>query len=266
MSYSVLMSLYDKERPEYLRESLSSIFSQSLSPDEVVIVLDGPVNPALLRVMDDFDRLKIIALQEHVGLGKALNEGLKHCHHDLVARMDTDDICFPHRFECQVHFMEEHPDIDVCSAWMEEFENDIDNVKSIKKLPASHEEISRYIKVRNPINHPTVMFHKSEVIEAGGYQHFPLFEDYYLWARMFVGGARFANIQEPLLYFRTSPDMYHRRGGMKYALNCIRFQWKLRNLGIISIMCAVKSSAIRSFIYMVPNRLRAYIYKHFLRD
>lgn len=179
------MSLYYKERPDYLRQSLDSVFNQTLPPDEVVMVEDGPLTDELYHVLDEYEtkypQFKRIPLAVNGGLGKALNEGLKHCSNELVARMDTDDICFPERFEKQIQFMTINPKTDISSGWIAEFQDDISNIKSIKKVPQSHEEVARYIKSRNPLNHPCVIFRKKAVERANGYQHFPLFEDWYLW-------------------------------------------------------------------------------------
>lgn len=269
LPFSVLLSVYNKECPEFLRESLDSIFTQTLPPKEVIMVEDGPLTPELYAVLDEYvaahNELRLVPLNQNSGLGNALKEGLKHCRCELVARMDTDDICFPKRFEKQVKYMSENPDIDISSAWVEEFEDNITNVKSTKKLPETHSEISGYIKKRNPLNHPAVIFRKSAVQNAGGYLHFPLFEDYYLWARMFANGSKFANIQEPLLHFRTSPDMFKRRGGLKYAYDSSKFQMELHRLGLISIAQAIKASIIRGGVYIMPNYIRAFIYSKFLR-
>lgn len=270
MSFSVLMSLYSKEHPDYLRESLESVFSQTLPPDEVVLVEDGPITEQLREVVEEFrsrfPQLKSVKLPQNGGLGKALNEGLHHCSNELVVRMDTDDVCFPERFERQVGFMNANPQVDISSAWIEEFQDSLDNVKSVRKVPVTHEEVGRYIGSRSPLNHPAVIFRTTAVEKAGGYQHFPLFEDWFLWARMFVNGANFANIPEPLLHFRISPDMFRRRGGWKYAKNSARFQWELHRLGIISALTAVKSTIIRGTVYLLPNRLRSLIYSRFLRS
>ena len=270
MYFSVLMSLYAKERPDYLRQSLDSVFNQTLPPTEVVLVEDGPLTKELYQVLDEFKdshpELKIISLTVNGGLGNALNEGLKHCAYDLVARMDTDDICFPDRFEKQIKYMSDNPNIDISSAWIEEFEGELKNVKSIRKVPETYQEISTYIKSRSPLNHPVVIFKKSVVESSGGYQHFPLFEDYYLWARMFKNCAKFANIQKPLLHFRTSSDMFKRRGGLKYAKDSFKFQWTLHKLGIISSFSAIKAGLIRGLVYTIPNRLRRIIYSKLLRS
>lgn len=264
------MSLYDKERPEFLRQSLDSVFGQTLRTHEVVLVEDGPITDELGFVVEEYSKrypeLKIVPLAVNGGLGHALNEGLKHCSHDLVARMDTDDVAQPDRFQKQVNFMKSHPDIDICGCWLQEFEGELSNKISVKKVPSSHNEITAYMKSRNPLNHPSVIFRKKAVIDAGGYASFPLFEDYYLWARMMVNGCKFANIPECLVNFRVSPDMYKRRGGIRYAKDSAKFQWTLHKLGITSPLAAIKASVIRGSVYILPNFIRAFIYSKFLRS
>lgn len=233
------------------------------------MVKDGPLTKELDTIVSDYERcysiLKVVALAQNQGLGRALNEGLKHCSYDLVARMDTDDIAKPNRFEKQVRVFNEHPEIDICSAWIDEFEGDLTHIISTRKLPETHNEIARYAQVRCPINHPVVMFRKKAVLEAGGYQHFPLFEDYYLWIRMLVNGAKFYNIQESLLYFRFSPAMFKRRGGWKYAMDELHFQSLLRQKKFISWSTYIKNVVIRLVTRLMPNRLRAFVYKKMLR-
>lgn len=267
--FSVLLSLYYKENPLFLRESLVSIFSQTLFPDEVVLVEDGPLTDDLKAVVDEFAQtysvLKVVSLPVNGGLGKALNEGLKHCSYDIVVRMDTDDISRPYRFEKQVSYMEAHPDVDVCSAWIDEFQGNISNVVTTKCLPETSEEIYEYGKKRCPINHPAAVFRKHAVLAAGGYMHYPLFEDYYLWARMLVAGAKFYNFQESLLWFRTTPDVYRRRGGWRYAMTEIRLQFLFVGIGYIGFGTFLKNLSIRFIVRIVPNNFRTFIYKNFLR-
>lgn len=267
--FSVLLSIYAKECPMYFKASLDSIFHQTLLPDEVILVEDGPLTSELEQIVYDYSTrypvLKIVPLPTNQGLGKALNEGLKHCSYDLVARMDTDDIAMPDRFRRQIQIFEEHPEIDVCGAWVDEFEGNKRNILSTRKLPEYHEEIAAYAKRRNPINHPVVMFRKSAVIAAGGYQHCPLFEDYYLWLRMLRHGAKFYNIQESLLFFRMSPDMFKRRGGWKYAVNELRFLYMMRKMGIIGWRYFILNAIIRFPIRVMPNGVRGILYKKILR-
>ena len=267
--YSILLSLYYKEKALFLRQSLVSIFTQSVFPTEVVLVEDGPLTNDLYAVIKEFTssypNLKIISLPENQGLGKALNEGLKHCSYDLVARMDTDDIAMPHRFERQLEIFEQYPEIDVVSSWIDEFEGDINHILSIRKVPESHKEIYQFSRRRNPINHPVVMFRKSSVLAAGGYKHFPLFEDYYLWVRMLMNGAKFYNLQESLLYFRSSSEMFKRRGGINYALKEWKFEQKLLEIKFINKSIFIKNILIRFISRLIPNKLRTILYKHLLR-
>lgn len=269
LDFSVLLSVYKKEQPLFLEKSLESIFSQTILPFEVVLIKDGPLNNELNRIIDaymmQYPCLKVFSLASNQGLGKALNEGLKHCSCELVARMDTDDIAKSERFEKQLIVFEEHPEIDVVGAWIDEFEGDIKQIKSVRKLPELDIDIRDYAQNRCPINHPVVMFRKSSVLAAGGYQHFPLFEDYYLWVRMLMNGAKFYNIQESLLYFRLSPDMFKRRGGWKYAINEFRFQKMLRQLHFISFPQYIRNVFVRFLTRIIPNSLRKFVYKTILR-
>ena len=267
--FSVLLSLYAKESPTFLASSLDSIFHQTLLPTEIILVKDGPLTAELDAIVSDYavryPVLKVVALPQNQGLGRALNEGLKHCSYDIVARMDTDDISKPDRFEKQIAVFRKHPELDLVGAWIDEFEEDIHHVISTRKLPERHEDVMSYATRRNPVNHPVVMFRKSAVLAAGGYQHFPLFEDYFLWVRMLKNGAKFYNIQESLLYFRTSPNMFKRRGGWKYAMDEVRFQNVMRKMKMITWGCFLMNVAIRFPVRIMPNKLREVIYKKSLR-
>lgn len=248
---------------------MDSIFTQTTCPDEVILVEDGPLGSDLNDIISEYSAkyptLKIIPLPTNQGLGKALNEGLKHCSYDIVARMDTDDIAKPDRFEKQLAVFEKYLDIDVVGAWIDEFEDDISEVKSVRKLPELPDDIRQFAKRRNPINHPVVMFRKSAVLAAGGYQHFPLFEDYYLWIRMLMNGAKFYNIQESLLYFRFSPEMFRRRGGWRYVISELHFLQKMRQMHFISFSEFMQNLFVRFSIRLIPNSLRAIIYTKLIR-
>ena len=184
MYFSVLMSVYWRENPEFFRQSLDSLFAQTLRAAQVVLVEDGPLTPELDAVVTEYKgrypELDVVPLAQNGGLGRALNEGLKHCRYDLVARMDADDISKPFRFERQVEYMEKHLEVDLISSWIEEFEGDKDNVTGMRKVPETSEEIYEYCKGRCPVNHPTVMYRKRAVLAVDGYltKYFP--EDYFL--------------------------------------------------------------------------------------
>lgn len=268
MAFSVLMSLYWKEQPEFLRQSLESIFSQTLRADEVVLMEDGPITPELETVVKEFEdkypELKVVPLPVNEGLGKALNEGIKYCSHDMVVRMDTDDISRVDRFKIQVDFMEKHPEIDCCSSWIQEFVETTDNVVSVKKVPEHSKDIYKFGKSRCPINHPAVIYRKQSVISCGGYGPFP--EDYYLWGRMLKAGCVLHNLQESLVYFRFSEDVFKRRGGWKYNKSIIKLQKELYKMSYITGFQYIRNVFIRSIIALIPNWMRSLFYKNFLRS
>ena len=207
------MSVYKREHPLFLRQSLDTLFSQTVQPSEVVLVKDGPLTAESEEVLEEYmslhKELKVVALAQNQGLGKALNEGLKHCSYELIARMDTDDICKPFRFEKQLRAFEEHPEIDVCSSWIDEFEVNKEHITSNRIIPENHSAIATYAKTRCPVNHVAVMYKKNAVL-SGGYKGFP--EDYYLWVKMIMNDMKFYNIQESLVWVRFSRDVLKRRG------------------------------------------------------
>ena len=269
MSFSVLMSIYKAEKPSYLTMSLNSVLNQTLQASEIIIVEDGPLTTELYAILDEFEsknpNIRRLRLSKNHGLGYALCEGLKICRYELVARMDTDDICKPNRFEVQVEFMEKNQEVDVLGTWIDEFFDDKENVVSIRKVPEESKVLYEFGKKRNPINHPTVMFKKSSVLKAGGYQTCMLLEDYYLWARMLKMGMVFHNIQESLLYFRLSHDIYKRRGGLKYAITEVKFQKELHKIGYLTIFETIRNIASRFFVRVMPVCIRRRIYRRLLR-
>ena len=182
MKFSVLISIYYKETPEHLSECLESLIHQTVKADEIILVEDGKLNDGLYDVINRFSEkfhtLKIVSYEENMGLGYALQHGLQHCSHELVARMDADDICYPERFEKELDILLSHPEITVVSSWMSTFSKDIFHIENIKMVPEFDHDIKRYAISRNPVNHPACMFRKSKVLEAGNYKPFYLLEDY----------------------------------------------------------------------------------------
>ncbi len=268
--FSVLCSIYANERPAYFRTAMQSIIDQTVPPAEIVLVKDGPLTDELeaviSRLVTDHPSLfKIVGLKSNVGLGLALQAGLSHCTHDIIARVDTDDICTRDRFEKQLHILATRPSIDVVSSWIDEFSDDPSNIISTRRVPEYHPGIVAFAKKRNPINHPAVVFRKESVLKAGGYQHHVFFEDYYLWVRLILSGAVFYNCQESLMYFRTSKDMYKRRGGMKYIRSEIKLQFKFLQMHFITFPQFTQNILYRIFFRIVPNKLRSKLYKTILR-
>lgn len=266
------MSVYYKEKPDFLQESLCSIYRQTRLSDEVILVEDGALTEELESIVRNYESkepsLKVVRLATNQGLGAALNVGMKHCQYDYVIRMDSDDICFPKRFENLIAVVEDNPDLDVVGSWTQEFITDKNGEKiftAVKRFPHTISENKRYSRKRCPVEHPAVILKKESVIKAGSYQPFYLYEDYYLWARMLVNGAKFYNIQEPLLYFRTSEDAIKRRGGWKYAKSEMHALWRFYKIDFINLRQYIFMLLTRIPIRLLPNKLRSIIYKKFLR-
>ncbi len=267
------MSVYQKERPGYLRAALQSMLEQTLLPDEIVLVCDGPLTEGLEQVIDEFSQqILVVRLPRNHGLGYALAEGLRHCRNELIARMDSDDISVRERCAWQVDHLKAHPDVDVLSGTLAEFKGEcrtadeaVEHIVSYKKVPVSDQEIKSYIKYRNPVNHPCVMFKKSKVLAAGGYQPCSFFEDYDLWVRMYLEGHTFANLRETLLYMRVD-DMHKRRGGVRYGRAVVSFQTRTYRRGVTSFLQYLSLTAARVVVSLLPDRLRSILYSMRLRD
>ncbi len=269
MKYSVLMSVYIKDRPAYLEESIKSILNQTILPDDFVIVKDGCLTKKLDNIIakyqNQYDFINVLSLEKNSGLGNALKIGLLKCKNEIVARMDADDHSFPTRMETQLKFLENNPDIDIVGLQIIEFIDDINNPCTLHDFPLNHEEIVKYAHSRNPFSHPTVMFRKSKVIEAGNYEQFYLCEDYDLWIRMIKNGCKCANIEQRLLAFRVGSDFYKRRGGIKYVKSINNLMRRNMKNGFFTKKDYLKNIIIRSTIYLMPNNLRGFIYSKFLR-
>lgn len=268
--YSVLMSVYHKEKPEYLKQAIASIQAQTLPTDDFVLVCDGPLNDALDAVIAKKQQemgktLNVVRLAKNGGLGNALNEGIKHCKNELVARMDSDDIAYQDRCEKQIAVFYKHPEVSICSGIVEEFTSTPDVVDAKRVPPEAHEEIVEFAKKRNPFNHPCVMYKKSAVEAVGSYQDFYLLEDYYLWLRMLMAGYQGYNIQESLLHMRAGSDMYLRRAGWKYAKTQARLFKFMKSQSFIDEGQYIKSCVIRSGSALAPNWLRKLMFEKVLR-
>lgn len=268
--FSVLMSIYKNEKPEYLRESLESILQNTVCPDEIVMVKDGPLTSELEAVLDEYQRktglFHFVIHSKNLGLGLALGDGLVECRNELVARMDTDDICCGERFEKQLSFLNDNPDIAVVGSYMDEFQQDVSHPYSVIILPTDDKAIRRFAKRRNPLKHPTVMFRKTAVIQSGNYRHFLWIEDYDLCIRMLLAGYKMANIPEILVHCRADVKLYGRRGGLKYLKQDLKFQKFMLYSGFIGRKEYVVNCLGRSAVRLMPNALRAWVYRTFLRN
>lgn len=268
--YSVLMSVYYKENPEHLKLAIASIQAQTFPTDDFVLVCDGLLNDALDAVIATKQQemgtvLHVVRLAKNGGLGNALNEGIKHCKNELVARMDSDDIAYLDRCEKQINVFNIYPEVSICSGIVEEFTAYPNIVDAKRVLPETNAEIVEFAKKRNPFNHPCVMYKKSAVEAVGSYQDFYLLEDYYLWLRMLMSGYQGYNIQESLLHMRAGSDMYLRRSGWKYAKTQMRLFSYMKNSGFIEMDQYIKSCLIRSGSALAPNWIRKFMFEKLLR-
>jgi glycosyltransferase involved in cell wall biosynthesis len=255
------MSVYAKENPKFLAQAIESMLGQSVSTDDFVLVCDGPMTKELESVIAKYP-LKVFRLKQNRGLAVALNFGLQFCKHDVIARMDSDDISAPDRIARQLKLMSEY---DIVGGWAEEFKDAPGDLGLIRKTPEL--EIERFARRRNPFSHPTVMFRRSIIQNAGGYsKEFPLIEDYHLWTRLLLSGVRGYNISKVLVYMRIGNGLYKRRSGWKYFKNMLRFRKWHRLIGFSSkldyVVCAV-SHAISCLSF---GFVRDWLYIRGLRD
>lgn len=269
MGFSVLMSVYQKEKPEYLRQALRSVMHQTLKPQEIVLMQDGELTEELYQVIRECRKecpyLKTYEIPDNVGLGRALAKGVLLCGNELVARMDTDDIAKEDRFEIQYNYMKAHADVAVTGGFMEEFDDQDTSYHSIKQMPEHMDEILKYARYRNPLNHMTVMFRKDSVLQAGNYRHFPYLEDYDLWSRMLTQGAHFYNIQRVFVRARTGRELYARRGGGSYCRQYLKLRRQQHEEGLTDFKEYQIAKILTVGMTVQPSMLRKKVYQRILR-
>lgn len=269
-NYSVLMSVYHGEKAEYLRLSATSILAQTVPTNDFVLMCDGPLIEELDAVIHELlqkhsDVMRVIRLEENRGLGDALNVGLTLCTNELIARMDSDDIAPTNRCELQLLKFQEDPDLAIVGGAIDEFEETPFNVVSHKDMPLSHSDIVHYARIRNPFNHPTVMYRKSAVLEAGGYPRRMLHEDYALWSNMILSGAKVCNLPDTLCFMRVDGGLYNRRGGWSYLKMAINLRWHLYRSGLYTFWSFFFVSIGLTVICLLPLSARKAVYRLILR-
>lgn len=271
-SFSIITSVYKNDKPEFVKEALDSMLvHQSKTPDEIVLVQDGPVPYELSRLLSEYkdkygDIMNVIKLVKNGGLGNALKLGVENAKYDICARMDSDDICLPDRFEKQLAYLESHPDCDIVGGQMTEFIGEPDNIVGRREVPLTNVEIYKYMKSRCALNHVTVMFRKEAVLKAGNYQDWFWNEDYYLWVRMMMAKCQFANIPDVAVNVRSGADQYARRGGKKYFDSEIGIKKLMLENGMISKREYYINYMERFIIQrMMPNSVRGWVFRTFAR-
>lgn len=267
---SVLMSICSGDNSEYLNAAIESIISQTRPPDEIVVVKDGPLSDELSRIIKQWQQkrpglFKVVSLPENRGLGVALQQGLKACSYDIVARMDADDISCPDRFEKQLKFLQENRDVAVVSSWMACFEEDPDNIAFIRKMPQKHDDIGKIARYRNPVCHPPTMFRRSEVEAVGGYTDRQRNQDYHLWARMLLNGSKITCIPEPLYKFRCNDDFLKRRTSLQHTISMIKLQNEFLKMGFISYAQYLFNISVRVTACILPVTMTRFIRTRLLK-
>lgn len=265
MDFDVLMSTYIKEHPEFLRASLKSILTQKVKPNNIILVCDGPLSQELNNVIQECeDNLLVVRLKRRVDLSKALNFGLKYVKSSYVARMDSDDICAPNRFKKEIDFMLKNPEAAVVGGQVKEFDCSIGNIVGERIVPTTFDEILKYAPLRNPMNHPTVMFKVDKIKEVGGYPDVEGFEDYALWVNLLIHDNIILNSNDVYVYMRTNDDTYRRRGGFSYLKRYIKMKKGWYKLGFIKYSDLIKSSMAMSFNILIPSSFRKKLYRKIL--
>lgn len=256
--YSVLMSVYYKEKPEYFEKSIQSMLEQTVKPDEIVIVKDGKLTNELDSVIEKYfskytDLFTVISLEQNSGLGHALNEGLKKCRNELVARMDTDDISLSDRCEKQLREFEKNKQLVICGGQICEFYGTTDNITSCRIVPSTPDEIRQFAKRRSPFNHPTVMYKKSKILSYNGYSENSRKEDLDLFLRMIFAGEPICNVCDVLLFYRAGIDNLQRRKSWK---NCSEYIcvmanfWKKGNIGLMDMTYIIVGQIV---MFIMPS-------------
>lgn len=267
--FSVSMCVYKKDNPEWFKTAVESILNQTVKPSEVVLVVDGPVNAQLDAVITHYENnpiFRVVRLPENVGHGKARRAGLTYCRYELVALMDADDISASNRFEKQLEMFEADESLAIVGSNITEFVGEPDNVVGARVVETDDAAIKADMKVRCPMNQVTVMFRKSAVDKVGGYMDWFNEEDYYLWLRMYLDGARFANLPDYLVNVRVGKEMYQRRGGKKYFLSEAKLQKYMYDNKVIGFIDFIVNVGKRFIVQIVlPNKLRSWVFKKFAR-
>ncbi|MGI9004127.1 MAG: glycosyltransferase [Pseudonocardia sp.] len=265
---SVLLPVWAGDRSDFLTDAFhSTVEEQTRRPDQVVIVRDGPVGAPLAARIAELAAsspvpVDVVALESHVGLGPALDAGLEACRHAVVARMDADDISLPHRFAVQVPIIESG--VDLVGSGLLEFSAHPDEIVGTRIPPTQPDAIRACARFADPFNHPTVVYRRDLVRAVGGYTDFALMEDYLLWAKMIVAGARVANVAEPLVKYRIGAGAYARRGGLGQLRAELAVQRRFRRLGFTNRGQFLRNVVVRGGYRLVPERARRMAYRRII--
>lgn len=268
--YSVLMTVYKNDTPEWLKIAIESMLNQSEAPSEFLIVQDGPVPTKLINVINEYtennkDLFVLLINEKNEGLGAALNRGVRHCKYEYIARMDSDDISDVKRCEKILHYMSEHQELSLVGCDCVEFLNTTDNIKGYVRLPQDPDKVKAFAKKRVPIRHPSIIFKKKDVLKVGNYYAIRRSQEYDLVVRMLMAGLKISNVQEVLFYIRVNENFYSRRGGWDKAKLLANQRKEFYRYGFYTFPEFCLYAGINIGMCMMPNRVRVFLYRKFLR-
>ena len=273
IKFSLSMSVYKNDNPTFFKLAVeSATIKQTLPPSEVVLVVDGPIPDSIDRVIKELQvelpmPMNVIRLKENVGHARSRQTGLEATTFPIIAIMDSDDLCHPERFEKQINYMKQHPNVDVVGAQITEFVDKEDNIVGTRICPAEDEEIKAYLKARCPMNLVTVIFKKESVQKVGGFIDWYCEEDYYLWIRLVEQNYKFGNVNENLVNVRVGKEMYGRRGSWRYFKSEAKLQNYMLSHRIISFPRFSYNVLVRFIVQVcMPNWLRGFVFQHFARS
>lgn len=269
--FTVGLPVYKSDNPEDFRTAVRSVYNQTIKPDEIIVVVDGPIPDTLKTVLAELQKeipiLRPVWLEKNMGHCIARQTYVNEARNKYVAGMDSDDIANPRRFELELEYLEKHPNVDIVGGQMSEFIGDPKNIVGYRNVPLTNEEIYEYMKKRCALNHVTVMFRKDSIIKVGNYQNWPWQDDYYLWVRMMIAGCTFANIPETVMNVRVGEGMYSRRGGWKYFKSEKGIQDLMLKNKLISWPLYLFNVTVRFIVQVaMPNKLRGFMFRHFFRS
>lgn len=267
--FSVLMSVYQKEKPVFLDQALMSIEEQTVIPDQIVLVEDGPLTAELDKVIEEHqkrfsNKYELLKLTSNRGLGAALQKGVERCRYEWIARMDTDDIAVKNRFELQLRAIVKEPQLAVIGGQVDEFAGSPEQVVGRRKVPLLNAELRAFIKWRSPFNHPTVMLNKKAVLQVGNYQANGKIEDYFLWSRVMLAGYEVKNLPEILVHMRVDAGMYQRRGDVENLRQIFKLRRMLRQQKFLTVWEELVGDLAMALNLVIPTKLRMVVYKNLL--
>lgn len=267
--FSVLLNIYAKDHPAWIKQALDSVLTNTVRPPEIVIMVDGPTSKEIQTILDEASKNKTVRIFSHniaYGRAEALSFAIPKCSYDLIALHSADSISLPDRFEKQLAYFAAHLEMAVLGGQIQEIDGESLQPVAVRTVPQTDREIKTYLRMRSPFNHVTVMYKKAAVLAAGNYQPFHLMEDYYLWARMAAKGYQMGNLPDIVLNARVDSAMYGQCGGWKYFKSNYAMSKKLRELHLIPRTTHAFNACIRFCVQvLMPNNVRSYFYRKALR-